>query len=135
MANHSELHALVAKHARNLGPNQASIPGLRFFRAERPFAYEKSQCPTLHLGVVVQGRKVARVEGRELHYDAESYLVITGEAQFEGRVVEASPERPYLALGLLLPPEQVVKWGQVTFQVVPPSCVTEAASPRAPPNV
>jgi len=109
MADLAELRALVARHARDDGRCQSAIPELWFYRSARPLPYRRGQCPSLFLAVVVQGRKVARIDARELHYDADSYLVVTDSTPFESTVVEASPQRPYLSIGIQLPPEQVVK--------------------------
>jgi AraC-like DNA-binding protein len=105
----AELRARVAREARSEGRHESALPGVWFHRAERAIAFRRGRAPSLMLGVVVQGRKVARVAERELHYGARSYLIVTGALEFESRVVEASPARPYLSIGVQLPPELVVK--------------------------
>src|SRR5688572_4699699 len=69
----------------------------------------KASVHSLSLALVISGRKCARVEGREYHYDASHYFVLTSASVIEARVVEASLERPYLAMLLQLPPALVAK--------------------------
>src|SRR4029450_9469554 len=59
--------------------------------------------------VPVQGRKTARFREGLLVYDPFHYLVLTGETQFDGCVIEATREKPYLGVCLDIPPEVVAK--------------------------
>jgi AraC-like DNA-binding protein len=104
-----ELRARVARHAPDDGRNQSPLPEVRFMRSTRPTPHNRGHAPSLLLAVVVQGRKVARTEGRELSYDADSYLIVTGECEYESSIVEASPAAPYLSMMVQLPPEVVVR--------------------------
>jgi AraC-like DNA-binding protein len=71
--------------------------------------YTAGRVPSLALAVVAQGKKVCRIGGREIHYDADTYLVFTSDALFSSAIVEASVERPYLSISLHLPPEDIVR--------------------------
>ncbi|HTJ43146.1 MAG TPA: AraC family transcriptional regulator [Kofleriaceae bacterium] len=105
----AELRALVARNAPAPGRHVCALPEILFVRSDRPTALARTQAPSLLLCVIVQGKKVSRFAGRELVYDAESYLVVAGELEYESRVIEASPERPYLTMLVALPPEVVVE--------------------------
>jgi AraC-like DNA-binding protein len=106
---HAELLALVAAHATAEGRTLSPHPGLAFLRRDRPGPKHRAQATTLALAVVVQGRKVAHFGDRTLTYDPLNYLVLTGEADFDAAITEASPERPYLSLSIAVPPELVAK--------------------------
>jgi AraC-like DNA-binding protein len=57
----------------------------------------------------LQGRKRVRTGALDLAYDPRSYLVMRGETDYEAAIVEATPARPYLAIGLQIPPDVVVR--------------------------
>lgn len=104
-----ELRALVARHAPGDGRHHSALPEVVFTRASRPSAMSAGRAPSAMLAVVVQGKKVSRVDQRELHYDAQSYLVVAGELEYASSIVEASATRPYLSMMVQLPPELVVR--------------------------
>lgn len=106
---HADLLALVARRAACEGRIDSPYPGVWFWRADRPFARRKSQALTLSLAAVVQGRKVASFGAQAFTYDPFRYLVLTGEGEFESSVIEASPERPYLSIGVAMPPDVVAR--------------------------
>jgi AraC-like DNA-binding protein len=81
--------------------------------------------------VAAQGRKIASFPSGELVYDANQYLVVTGGTQLEGRVVEASPEKPYLALCIALAPETVARTLLALADAAPVS-VPSSAVPGVP---
>ena len=104
-----QLTRLIAAGARSEGCTDAFFPGVRYARYFAATRFAKSHVPGPVLIVIAQGRKVARWGAGELAFDPSHYLVITGEGSFEGCVVEASADRPYLAVSVLLPPEVVAK--------------------------
>jgi AraC-like DNA-binding protein len=106
---HEELWALVSAHATADGCTDALYPGVHFYRFSRPESFRKTHTKGSTFTAVVQGRKVARMSGVELFYDPCRYLVITGETEFEGTILEASRERPYLAVILDIPADLVAK--------------------------
>ena len=71
---------------------------------------------------VAQGSKIIRVGTGQLRYDADRFLVITGETDIDASVVDASPERPYLAVGIELPPLVVARVlaALASFDTAPP---------------
>lgn len=104
----SELVQRVARRTPSEGRNPAPVSGVWLNRYDRPAALKHGRVPGMTLAVVVQGQKRVDVGGRSYLYDPQRYLVLTEEATFESRVLEASSARPYLSLGVELPPEIVV---------------------------
>ena len=130
------LTELVRARATTEGRTVSALPGLWFFRWDtlRPMAAGRST--TMHLAVAVQGRKRVQVGGRLLHYDAHHYLVQPGETDYEACPVVASPEAPYLALAVQLPPSTVVQAlvdlaEGASHGVEPPSSGRAATEPTA----
>ena len=96
------------------------LKGLRLNRASAPneplhMVYDPVFC------VVAQGSKEVFAGDERYVYDASRYLLVTAELPVVGRILEASPARPYLSLRLALDPTLV---GEV---------MVEAGQP-APPN-
>lgn len=95
-----ELIQRVETHTRDHdgnGPVATPVPGLWLLRSdhEKPpshLVFRPSLC------IVVQGAKWAVFGGRHLDYGAGQALVISVESPALGRVVEASPEAPYLGI-------------------------------------
>ena len=78
-------------------PFVTAIPGLVILRSEHP------QPPSHRifkpaLCIVVQGAKRTTFGNRHFDYRAGQALVVSVEMPSHGRVVEASPERPYLSV-------------------------------------
>jgi AraC-like DNA-binding protein len=81
-------------------------PGLHFRRCSRPTArVHGSYAP--FFCVVAQGSKELLVGEDSFRYDPAHYVVSTIELPMIGQVVDASPERPYLALRLVFDPSVV----------------------------
>jgi AraC-like DNA-binding protein len=57
--------------------------------------------------VLAQGAKELRLGDARFRYDPEHYLIATAELPIASRIVDASPERPYLGLVLRLEPSLV----------------------------
>ena len=106
---HAELLALVARHATREGRIDSPYPGVWFWRSDHPTLRQRAQALSVSLSVLVQGSKIARFGTRELTYDPFNYLVLTGETEFESAVSEASPARPYLSVGVSMPPDVVAR--------------------------
>lgn len=64
----------------------------------QPCLYEPVHC------LVLQGAKCVLIGDQVLHYDAASYFLASIEVPATGRIITASPERPFLALSLTLDP-------------------------------
>jgi AraC-like DNA-binding protein len=104
-ANREELVERIGRAVPEDGTVQ-TLPGLALTRLSVP------QQP-LHgvlepsLAVVAQGRKEVLLGENPYHYDHAHYLLTTVALPSVFRVIEASPERPYLCLRLELPPTLV----------------------------
>lgn len=107
-ARHQELSARVARLAPFDGTHQTALASLALNRGSVP-----TVCiPTVYhpcLGILVQGRKRALLNGEVFNYDALNYLVVSVTLPAMAQVVEATPEHPYLSLRLNLDLEQVAR--------------------------
>ena len=100
---------LVARHAGVDGTHATAYPPLTLLRAaETTEPAHIVQEPALC--VIAQGRKRILFGERMLVYDAEHYLLASLDLPLAGEVLEASPERPYLALRLTLEPALVAEY-------------------------
>jgi AraC-like DNA-binding protein len=104
-ANREELVERIAQAVRVDGTVQ-SLPGLYLSRCSVPLeplhsVLEPSVC------VIAQGSKEVLLGESRYHYDPSHYLLATVELPRISQVLEASPERPYLALRLELAPTLV----------------------------
>lgn len=99
-----------ALRARMPAPGQAvsALPGVWLFRADQPTPPGPARTSTMTAAFAAQGKKRVRVGGLDLGYDPRSYLVVRGDTSFESSIIEASPRRPYLAIGIQIPPDVVV---------------------------
>lgn len=90
---------LIRRHAPSNGTYRTAVPSLSLMYADRlsepmESVYKPSIC------VVAQGAKTATLADETYRYDPSTYLVTSVELPILGRIVEASPETPYLALKL-----------------------------------
>lgn len=103
-----ELIDLIAQNASTDGVNLTPIAGVTCFRAsstDTPIpsvhVYEPSLC------VIVQGRKQLMLEDEVYHYGATDYLITTVDLPVIGKVIEASPDKPYLCLKIDIDQQQL----------------------------
>ncbi|WP_151737005.1 AraC family transcriptional regulator ['Paenibacillus yunnanensis' Narsing Rao et al. 2020] len=94
-----QLTGLLRRHIPATGTHPTAIPSLTLMAAEQlsepmESVYKPSIC------VVAQGAKTATLAGRTFRYDPSAYLITSVELPVIGRVIEASPEKPYLSLKL-----------------------------------
>ena len=94
-----ELAALLARQTGADGGHETPIPQLTLWRFSHPTdAMPGMQQPAVY--VVVQGRKHVEVGGETYVYDPSQYLAVSLELPVVARLVEATPEAPYLCLTL-----------------------------------
>lgn len=101
-----ELADLVSARVTEEGVYETDIPGLDLFRVDAPTpcmstVYEPSLC------VIAQGRKTVQLGDREIVYGALTYMVSSVDLPVNGRVVDASPEHPFLAVKININPAEV----------------------------
>jgi len=104
-AARTELTERIVRHVVEDGRVEAA-PGLFLFRYSSPTGplysvSEPSFC------VVVQGSKEVFLGDERYRYDASRYLLVSAEVPAVGHIIEASKERPYLAVRLVLDPAVV----------------------------
>lgn len=116
-----ELVVALAARAPRDGIIDASYPGVHFYRASAPVRYRKTPIFGPRLIVAAQGSKYAHFPSGKLRYDANHYLVVTSGTQLEGEVVEASADKPYLALCMGLAPEAVARTLLALADAAPPA--------------
>lgn len=85
-----------------------AIPGLSLFRREEPTEpitgmYEPSVC------LVAQGAKRVRLGDDTFVYDAHHYLITSVHLPTVVQIIEASRERPYLGLRLMLDQREIAQ--------------------------
>ena len=106
MADVRELAQLIEQYAGTDGLHTTAIPRLVLYRASRleePMhaVYEPAVC------IVAQGRKQS-IAGEDVYiYDAEKYLVVSVGIPAVGRILEASPDEPFLCMALSLEPASI----------------------------
>lgn len=94
-----QLALLIHHHAPSNGTHQTAVPSLSLMHATQlseplESVYKPSIC------VVAQGAKTATLADETYRYDPSTYLVTSIELPIIGRIIEASPEIPYLSLKL-----------------------------------
>ena len=104
-ANRDELAERIARHLGTDGSLEVA-PGLFFYRfssktGPRYGVSEPSFC------VIAQGSKEVFLGNERYRYDASHYLLASAGMPLVGHIVEASKERPYLSIRLVLDPALV----------------------------
>ncbi|WP_400163518.1 AraC family transcriptional regulator [Brevibacillus sp. TJ4] len=94
-----QLARLICRHAPSDGTHPTPVPSLMLMHAthlSEPMesVYKPSIC------VVAQGAKTATLADKTYRYDPSTYLVTSVELPISGKIIEASPEQPYLSLKL-----------------------------------
>lgn len=116
----SQLRALAWRHAT--GPRTpTALPRVTLNLGcsptpLQPGLFEPALC------LVLQGAKEVTIGGRRLRYDPASYFIATLDLPVSGRVVEASPEAPYMSASLALDRELLA----ALASAVPPGDRTDA---------
>ena len=100
----NDLRLLLARHTTKPFTPTA-IPGLTLLRADSIASCTIAAVYNPMLCIIAQGSKQVIVGDATLHYDTGSYLVSSVDLPASGRVTEATPTHPYLALGLNLDPK------------------------------
>lgn len=93
------LAALLDRQALRYG-RDTPIAGLRLTRTEAPMVIRSVYRPSFC--AVLQGAKVSMLGERAFRYGAGQGLLASVDVPVTARIIEASPERPYLALALEL---------------------------------
>jgi AraC-like DNA-binding protein len=95
----AELARLLERRTGFDGGHETAIPELALWRFSQPTELTPGiQLPAIY--VVVQGRKHVEFGGETYVYDPSQYLAVSLELPVMSRVVEASPNAPYLCMTL-----------------------------------
>ncbi|MBB3131182.1 AraC-like DNA-binding protein [Paenibacillus rhizosphaerae] len=103
----SELARLIARYALVDGVHTTAIPGLCFRRLSK----ESEPTHTINmpsLYIIAQGSKTAALAGDSFLLEPGTYMVTSVHLPVIGKIIEASPEIPYLSLALTLSPDVLV---------------------------
>jgi AraC-like DNA-binding protein len=103
---YQEIAWLVARHAKDEDVNVTSIDSLKLYRhSSSSPSLRTTQSPTF--GMVVQGRKSIELGGKVEQFSMGDYLFVSFDVPVASRVVEGSPEKPTLGLGMAISPEHL----------------------------
>lgn len=109
-AGFEELRERVRALATREGRNDTAFGDLYVFRADAPSGPKQVETRGVVVAAIADRHKRVEVaDRRTLSYGVGSYLFVTREARYVSTIPEASPRRPYLSLGLVLPVEQVAE--------------------------
>ncbi|MBW6423485.1 AraC family transcriptional regulator [Rhizobium sp. XQZ8] len=95
-----EIRDLVSRNAAGRR-TETAVPRLAIMKGDNPTGMMPSVYEPM-LCLVLQGSKCVVIGDQAMHYDSASYFVSSVEIPASGQIVDASPERPYLALSLTL---------------------------------
>jgi AraC-like DNA-binding protein len=99
------LRGLVSRHARNShGPT--AIDGLTITATDAPTA-PRAGIAEPSLGLVIQGAKRTVSGDRVLDYAAGEFLIAQLDLPVTGQVTAASPECPFLGIGIRIEPAEI----------------------------
>lgn len=104
----AELVSLMKRFAPEYGVHATPIKDLHLIRSDHP----TEELHTVHkpgLCVIVEGRKEVHLAAESYVYDPLNYLVVSVTLPLAGKVIEASPDRPYLCLRLDIDPAQICR--------------------------
>jgi AraC-like DNA-binding protein len=102
----AELARLLERRTGFDGGHETAIPELALWRFSQATQLTPGiQQPAIY--VVVQGRKQVEFGGDTYVYDPSQYLAVSLELPVMSRVVEATPDAPYLCMTLRLDPREL----------------------------
>lgn len=107
-ATNDRLVELVSNHAPDTGRYESSIEGVELFRSDSSTSCQWGVCEP-SLCFVVQGAKSIRLGDREIIFDRLSYLVNSVHLPVLAKTLDATPERPYLGVKVIVQPEEVTE--------------------------
>ena len=99
----------IDRHAVGEGRADTPYEGLSVFRIPSATVVRKEPAFGVTLGVVAQGNKALRVNGRTLEINPATYLVVTRELHYDATVKPEGDHRPFLGVSVTFRPELVAK--------------------------
>jgi AraC-like DNA-binding protein len=101
------LATLLARHAPRDGLWETAFPRLWTIRFSAPGGEFAHAVQPASLCLILQGAKEVLLGEERYVYDAARFMVFTTDLPISARVIEATPERPYLCLRFDFDPEEV----------------------------
>jgi len=129
------LKNMVARMAPNIGRSATAIPGLFLTRWQ-----DEAQSDVCFyapaIGIILQGRKKSLIGSEDLEYGAQDCLVNGVDMPSSSKILEASPEKPLLAVSLNIDRSLTT---ELAAEISPPSGVKQThlgvSVSRVPPEV
>ncbi|RWR02334.1 AraC family transcriptional regulator [[Pantoea] beijingensis] len=91
----NELTSIIKRFSPIEGEHKVAIPSLTFYRISSP-SVEEAALSKVALIFAAQGSKTIKAGEEYYDYDSRRCLVTSVDMPVSGRVVEATPEKPYL---------------------------------------
>jgi AraC-like DNA-binding protein len=101
-----ELASIVDIYAPHDGSHETSIPGVNCLK----FSVSNTKIPDIYspsLCVIVQGRKQVMLENDIYQYSPSEFLAVSVDLPLIGEVIEATPDKPYLCLQIMIDRHQM----------------------------
>ncbi|WP_416758953.1 AraC family transcriptional regulator N-terminal domain-containing protein [Roseateles sp. So40a] len=95
-----DLGAMLRRHAPREGIWPTALPRVWAIRLDHPGGELAHAVQPASLCVIAQGAKEVRLAEERYVYDAARFMVFTTDLPVSSRVIEATPDRPYLCLRL-----------------------------------
>jgi AraC-like DNA-binding protein len=102
------LSAIVKRFTPIDGEHRVTVPALTFYRFSS-LTKEDAAISKMQLIFAVQGAKTVTAGGVVYHYDTEHYLLTSIDMPVIGKVIDASPEKPYFGLSFEIDITQVAE--------------------------
>ncbi|MFX1682155.1 AraC family transcriptional regulator [Mitsuaria sp. CC2] len=109
MQDTGALGAMLLRHAPRPGVWPTALPRLWAIRQDAPGGEFAHALQPAAFCLIAQGAKEVLLGDDRYVYDAARFMVFTTDLPVSGRVIEATPERPYLCLRLDFDPEEVAE--------------------------
>lgn len=97
---------LLRRHVPEEGPAETLVPGVMLYRADATMP----RTPVLYepwLLFVVQGEKRGYIGTHAFDYSALCHLAFSVPMPMEAEILQASPEQPFLGLGISIEPAEI----------------------------
>jgi len=91
------------------GANVGLWPGMTIYRYIEPTVPKWDEIQSLSVCIVAQGRKAVTADGHHYVYDQYQYLVLRSNLHFQSQILDATPDKPFLAFVLQIDPAVVRK--------------------------
>ena len=124
-----ELVDLIAGRASAEGSNESSWPGLTYYRFDGPARAHDQVVTSLSIYVVAQGHGRVRFNDRTCVCGPSDFFVVAQGTRFVTDVLEASRDRPLLAVGLRIDPVLTIE----LLSEIEQHLERSASSPPLPP--